>query len=91
MGIVGACGYLLQFKWNQLVIPDVFGVAINALIPRIALVALFLGVGFLAFLESVYLAGQAAEFESASIAKWQLAFRVITFVLLGCSVVFVFL
>ncbi len=69
----------------------VFGLAINALIPRIALIALFLGIGSLAFFESVYLAGQLAEFESASIAKWQLAFRVITLVLFGCSVAFAFI
>ena len=88
---MGTYGYLLQFKWNLLWIPDVFGLAIIALIPRIALIVLFLGIGTLAFFESVYLAGQTAKFESASIAKWQLAFRVLTFVLFGCAVVFVFI
>jgi hypothetical protein len=52
------------------------------LVPKAVLSALLLSGGIFAFLESVYLAAQSAQFGSVRIIRWLRVFRVIAVVLM---------
>ncbi len=71
--------------WNLLLLFNVVPLPLREFAPRFALSALFGGIGILALFESVYLAHQAAEFGSRSIATWLRVFRTMALVLFGCS------
>ena len=77
--------------WNLSAIFNVVPLLIQAFmplrdfVPRLVLAAILTGGGIFALFESVYLADQTAAFGSARIAGWFRAFRVIAFVLFGCS------
>jgi hypothetical protein len=71
--------------WNLSDISGVVPPLLRAILPRAALAVLFVSIGSLTFFESVYLAGQAAEFGSPRIARWLRFFQVTALVLFGCS------